>query len=425
MEWVVLLVFQLCILTSESYRENLKVERDTYTSNDIRDSNSSINNKKSSSEEVDDKFKISRSKAAKFLNLITWVRFSNDECGGTTGDNGTCYTAAECEEYGGTAAGTCASGFGVCCILQYACGTSTNKNSTYFVNDNFPSSYNRIGQCSITVEKVNKDVCQHRLDFDIMDIQQPDLSTHQCTIDRFVVTGGSPVPIICGYNTGQHMYIDAGSGNSPCTLTFITTGDYNRTFKMKVTQIECGAINRAFEGCLQYYNEVSGVLSSFNYNIAEGLQLSNQDYTICIRNERGFCGISYQACGDNIASHAVPESFTITGTTLQQESTPGKVVVGDNCTTDWVAIPCATTSTHGGAVQFPGSNPGTCVDRMCGEVFCSVTDHPNADAPCAVYSYTRPFTVRVHFDTDELGDGEGETADNRGFCLNYVQQPCI
>jgi hypothetical protein len=29
-----------------------------------------------------------------------------------------------------------------------------------------------------------------------------------------------------------------------------------RTFKMKVTQIECGAVNRAFEGCLQYYHEV-------------------------------------------------------------------------------------------------------------------------------------------------------------------------
>ena len=34
-----------------------------------------------------------------------------------------------------------------------------------------------------------------------------------------------------------------------------------------------------------------------------------------------------------------------------------QVRVGDNCTTDWVAIPCATTSTDGGAVQFPGSSP--------------------------------------------------------------------
>jgi len=361
----------------------------------------------------------------RFLNLITWVKFDNDECASTLGDNGTCYTAAECEEFGGKAAGTCASGFGVCCVLKYSCGSSTNKNSTYFQNENFPSGYNTIGQCSITVEKVNSNVCQLRLDFDVMDIQQPDLSTHQCTIDRFVVTGGSPVPIICGYNSGQHMYIDAGSGQSPSSLTFITTGDYNRTFKMKISQLECGAINRAFDGCLQYFQEVSGKITSFNYMRGEGLHLSNQDYTICIRNERGFCGVSYQACSDISGDHEVGESFTITGNDLSQPSKPGKVKVGDNCTTDWISIPCATTSTDGGVKQFPGKNPGTCVDRICGEVFCSVTDHPNANTPCSVYSYTRPFTVRVHFDTDETGDGEDdEGKDNRGFCLNYVQQPC-
>ena len=32
--------------------------------------------------------------------------------------------------------------------------------------------------------------------------------------------------------------------------------------------------------------------------------------------------------------------------------------VGDSCTTDWLAIPCATTSTDGSAVQFPGTTPG-------------------------------------------------------------------
>jgi len=57
-------------------------------------------------------------KKGKFLNLITWVRFTNDECAATTGDNGTCFTSSECTDLGGKAAGTCASGFGVCCVLQ-------------------------------------------------------------------------------------------------------------------------------------------------------------------------------------------------------------------------------------------------------------------------------------------------------------------
>ena len=148
---------------------------------------------------------------------------------------------------------------------------------------------------------------------------------------RFVVTGGAPVPIVCGRNTGHHMYIDAGSGNSPTSLTFITTGSFERAFKMKITQIECGAVNRGVEGCLQYHTGVSGRVSSFNYignkhckglecfqfrdcftntgfhcflslldhylpEESEGLQLSNQEYSICVRHERGFCGISYTAC---------------------------------------------------------------------------------------------------------------------------------
>lgn len=54
----------------------------------------------------------------------------------------------------------------------------------------------------------------------------------------------------------------------------------------------------ADEGCLQYYTGVSGQLRSFNYDPTSGLQLSNQDYGICVRMERNFCGIQYTACPD-------------------------------------------------------------------------------------------------------------------------------
>jgi len=358
----------------------------------------------------------------RFLNLITWVKFDNEECAADTGDNGTCYTSTECAQYGGVAQGSCAAGFGVCCVLQYNCGSRTNHNSTYFVNNGYPSSFNTIGQCSTTIEKTSPNVCQLRLDFDEMEIQQPDPTTHQCTSDRFVVTGGAPVPIICGHNTGQHMYIDAGSGNSPVSLTFITTGDYERAFKMKVTHVECGAVNRAVEGCLQYHTSVSGTIRSFNFMNAEGLHLSNQEYSVCIRSERGFCGISYTACTDMV--HNQSESFTVSEAGLAGEGPP-VVKVGDACTTDWVAIPCATTSTAGSSKQAVGSTPGTCVDRLCGEVFCSVTSSAagNSSSHCPVYSYIRPFTLRLHFDSDEALDGSMEKR-NRGFCLDYVQQPC-
>ena len=72
----------------------------------------------------------------------------------------------------------------MCCVLRQSCGTQTDKNSTYFVNDNFPQTFNTIGQCSITVDKMNQHICQIRLDFVVMDIQQPDPATHLCTADR-------------------------------------------------------------------------------------------------------------------------------------------------------------------------------------------------------------------------------------------------
>ena len=46
----------------------------------------------------------------------------------------------------------------------------------------------------------------------------------------------------------------------------------------------------AADGCLQYYTGVAGRVESFNYNMAAGLQLSDTDYSVCVRMERNFCG---------------------------------------------------------------------------------------------------------------------------------------
>jgi hypothetical protein len=64
----------------------------------------------------------------------------------------------------------------------------------------------------------------------------------------------------------------------------------------------------AEEGCLQYFTGVSGQIKSYNYDPGAGLQLSRQDYSICIRMERNFCGIQYTACpdsGTNIGGNAL------------------------------------------------------------------------------------------------------------------------
>ena len=46
-----------------------------------------------------------------------YSRFPNDACQGDGGGkNGTCYTKEECSTKGGEEIGSCASGFGVCCL---------------------------------------------------------------------------------------------------------------------------------------------------------------------------------------------------------------------------------------------------------------------------------------------------------------------
>ena len=52
------------------------------------------------------------------LNGITHGRFANTGCIGSGSKNGTCYTTSECAEKSGVAAGTCAQGYGVCCVCE-------------------------------------------------------------------------------------------------------------------------------------------------------------------------------------------------------------------------------------------------------------------------------------------------------------------
>lgn len=43
-----------------------------------------------------------------------------------------------------------------------------------------------------------------RLDFMEFNIRGPETTNNQCVYDQFIVSGGNPVPTICGSNTGNH-----------------------------------------------------------------------------------------------------------------------------------------------------------------------------------------------------------------------------
>ncbi|KAK7065389.1 hypothetical protein SK128_015790 [Halocaridina rubra] len=137
--------------------------------------------------------------------VIAILRISPDQC--TTDDTvstlGTCLPSSDCST-NGVASGSCAKGFGTCCIVQKSCGTSTTYDNTYFVNPGFPSADTGTGRCTLTVNRASSNICQVRLDFIDFELSQPDVNG-ECLTDFLTVTGGtSTVPMICGSNAGQH-----------------------------------------------------------------------------------------------------------------------------------------------------------------------------------------------------------------------------
>lgn len=142
------------------------------------------------------------------------------------------------------------------------------------------------------------------------------------------------------------VYVEAGLGQSnPIILTTITSGPkFPRSWRIRISQIHCGSMAKADQGCLQYLTGVNGRIKSFNFDAASGRQLSNQDYSICIRTERNFCSIHYTACPDPSGLSNRSRSFTLSGNSNVASPTNvgGGVINPTNaCLTDWLMIPCA------------------------------------------------------------------------------------
>ena len=186
--------------------------------------------------------------------MFNVVTFPNAACGATSGYNGTCYTAAECTALSGTAAGTCASSFGVCCVFSIGCGSTSSQNNTYAIISSYSVSSDA-DPCSYKFCKTNSDVCKLRIDFDTMVLAAPDGMTPpvltaaaisdgprvgDCATDTLTVSnpGGSSPPIICGTNTGQHMFVPASSLCNVITINVdVGTTTTTRQWQIKTRQI--------------------------------------------------------------------------------------------------------------------------------------------------------------------------------------------
>merc|ERR1712038_747686 len=229
----------------------------------------------------------------RLFSLFSIVTFPNKQCTATSSTTssvmyGTCYTASECSSKGGTVDGNCAAGFSVCCTFTVsASGTTVDQNCTYIQNPSYPSTYTTAGTVTYSVSPCQDDICQMRLDFDNFDITETTAGV--CT-DSLTVTGptGRNPMDLCGTLTGMHLYLEQGRSSTSTTIAFtIVTGG---TWKVKVSQIECSSLARAYPDCNQYFTGVSGNVISYNWPT---VQLQSKDYQYCIRREQGYCGIQY------------------------------------------------------------------------------------------------------------------------------------
>jgi len=269
---------------------------------------------------------------------------------------------------------------------------------------------------SYTVRKCSDAVCRLRLDFESFSLQgiggTEEIDEGVC-MDTFTITTSTNqnIPTICGQNDGQHMYIDVGalSGDS-ATLNFNFNGAANRMWDIKVTQLECGHPFDPPDGCLQYLIGHTGMFTTFNFSPMGDNHLNNQDYSICIRAEEGFCCVQYQVC------QGVMMAFSLSPKVADTMAT-----IDSNClTTDFVTISQST-----GLPCQQGANNGQTHNQYCGGF---LNNFMTLKKNVPICDCTAPFSVDIF--TNEFSDkmeaaGQKNTAvPSRGLCLQYMQIPC-
>jgi len=349
-------------------------------------------------------------RTGKTFSLFSIVQFPNEVCtsASSTTTYGTCYTSSECTTAGGSADGNCAAGFGVCCIIHTStCATTISTNTTYIRNPGYPSSYtpSATGSCKYTINKVQDDICQLRLDFQSFSGLATSTTVGLCT-DYITVAGqtGKNPPAICGTNTGYHMYAEFGAtATDTATVTF-TYGSTTtaKLFNILLTQISCTAAWRAPTDCAQYFTGSAGNIKS--YNFAGGQLLNAQYYTNCIRTEAGYCGIMWKE-----SSTSSPDPFQMTKSPITNAGSGNPTA----CAATFIYIP--NLSPDGiSSLPVPVSLQEK-YSTMCGGAF----GLDGKAIPLALVSRQQPFILGVYTDTTTA-----LTAPTTGFSLDYTQVPC-
>merc|ERR1711963_276134 len=342
-----------------------------------------------------------RDRNGKILSVFQVVSFPNDVCVGGS-KNGTCYTSEKC---------------------------------SYFESSGTAST----GACRAQICPCSNNICQLRLDFETFVITGPSTDTTsvtkilngapndagggaatfatQCLTDTFSVTNSqNNNPVICGTNTGEHMYIDSAAACND--LAFQLGNDAvgvgaaaMRSWSIKVTQFDCNSRNLAPDGCTQYFfGGDTGTVRSYNFNNGNGQHLANQNQKICVRKERGNCRICWTT--------ADAADFAVSGMVAMGmiKTCCGYGEDGKKTNFDCVQIPSASKKT-------PAANTNGFIENQMG--FCGekgLVSINEGVISATICSRRTPFQIRFITDGFE-GDMEAKitAGAEKGFQLMYTQ----
>jgi len=234
----------------------------------------------------------------------------------------------------------------------------------------------------------------------------------RCIDDQFSVTspGNAAPPVICGTNTGDHMYVNVETGSTCSDLVFSlsSSSTVQRSWAIKITQYSCDYINKAPEGCLQwFFGSTTGTIQSFNW--ANRHHLADQNQNICVRRESNTCQICYTQSSD--------DDFKISGMVAKVAIACGYGTDGMATDYDQLIIPAPSKLADGANI---GNDNG-----FCGALLGSVDD---ATDDATVCSKRLPFMVRFVTDGFEF-DMEGKIGtagmdNHQGFSVDYKLNSC-
>ena len=346
--------------------------------------------------------------------------------------------------------------------VSTGCGSTISENCTYFENTGNTAA---AGGCRTRLCKCAEDICQIRLDFLTFAITGPSTDSAsvgkllngfeskasgkeignagRCLTDTFSISNQNSVPVICGTNTGFHVYFDVSDSCHDLDFAFGqnavgVTSVANRMWNIKVSQYSCNYENLAPSGCTQWFfgSGATNIVKSFNFDGSK--HLADQTQTICVRyveklvktvrfdkffflwvfrRESGNCRVCWSADAKT--------DFSISRDTNQAKG----VIKGEECCAygvdgegidnkggyDCVMIP--------GAVKADDNTP--VAQSICGNEAGLVTAPDDAGSK-TICSRVAPFRLVFNTDTFEmsLAAMDEGTGKNAGFKIRYFQTTC-